>query len=240
MEQQIEDRKPAFENRLQSGILYFFIAVLVFATLGFYPTYLRHFPKFQGFNWAHHFHGLMATLWIVMLISQAWLIRLKKYAWHRIVGKCSYIIMPLLLISFFFIARAAYLKNITLMSEHDALAKMNSGIPDILYMGTLYSLAIIYKKRTAWHLRFFACTGFMTLGPGLGRFAFTNLPPPVAIAILLTSLSLPVIWLIVDIAKRKSPIPMLIYLVIFSSALLNNGQANWWQSFARWVVINLF
>lgn len=228
------------EKRLQSGIVYFFIAVLVFAGLGFYPTYFRHFPAFEGFNWIHHFHGLMATLWIAMLITQSLLIRFKKYTWHRRIGNTSYILMPLLLCSFFLIAKTTYLKNIQTMSEEDALAKMTSGIPDILFMGTFYCLAMIYKKRTAWHLRFFAATGFMTLGPGIGRFAFVNFQPNIAIIILLTSLSLPVIWFVVDIVKKKSPVPMGIYLLIFTLSMLNNGHTAWWQATAKWIVVHLF
>lgn len=234
------------ESKLQNNIGFFFAAVLVTTLIGFYPTYFMHFPTFEGFNWVHHFHGFIATLWICMLIAQAFLIRVKNYTLHRRIGKASYFVMPLLLLSFFLMAREMYIKNINInhLSEADARAALiGSGIPDILYMGILYSLGIIYKQKTPWHLRFFACTGLMILGPGLGRFAFVNFPTPVAIAIMVTTaLLIPIAWLIADIVKKKSPIPLLVFIAITISVIVkgNLGHSAWWQGFTKWIVNTLF
>ncbi|GAB3994153.1 hypothetical protein GCM10028807_31240 [Spirosoma daeguense] len=231
------------EKALQNRIGYLFAGILIITLLGFYPTYYIHFPAFKGFTTAHHFHGVVALLWIGMLVSQAFLIRAKKYKWHRFVGKSSYISMPLLLISFFFIGRAGYYRSIQTKNEADALAGLTNGIPDILYMGILYSLGIIYKRNTPYHLRFFSSTGLMIMGPGLGRFAFTTFPPQVAIPIMIVStLGIPVVWLILDIRQKKSPFPMLTFIIIAltSTVVKENGHADWWQSFAKWVVTNLF
>ena len=243
MERTATDKK---EKRLQNNIGFFFIGVLIMTLLGFYPTYFSHFPKFEGFSWVYHFHAFLATLWIVMLISQAFLIRRKKYNLHRKIGKVSYFVIPFLLLSFFLIAKATYFKNINIkhFSESDALAYLSrSGLRDILYMAILYSLAILYKKRTSWHLRFFTCTGLTVLGPGLGRFAFTNFSPEVAGAIMgIFMLLLPIIWLIVDIIKKKSPIPLLVFIAITISAIYLDscGYSAWWQTFAKWFADTFF
>jgi uncharacterized membrane protein YozB (DUF420 family) len=234
------------ENLLQKNIGFFFIAVLIMTFLGFYPTYFTHFPMFEGFSWVYHFHAFFATLWIIMLIAQAFLIRKKKFQLHRKIGKTSFYVIPFLLFSFFLMAKTTYFKNINEkhLSETDALAYLSrSGLRDILYMVILYGLAILYKKRTSWHLRFFTCSGLMVLGPGLGRFAFANFRPEVAGATMgVFLLLIPIIWLIIDIIKKKSPIPLLIFIAITISAIYLDGagHSTWWQTFAKWFVNTFF
>lgn len=234
------------EKKLQNYVGFFFIGVLIVTMLGFYPSYFAHFPKFAGFTWAFHFHAFVATLWICMLIAQAFLIRAKNYSLHRLIGKASYFVMPLILFSFFLMAKAMYYKGIHVknLNETDALAELSkSGLRDILFLAILYGLGIFYKRKTSWHLRFFTCTGLMILGPGLGRFAFANFNPAVAgITMAVFLLGLPIIWLIVDVVKKKSPFPLLVFICISISAVYieNSGHATWWQSFAKWVTTTLF
>lgn len=234
------------ERNLENNIVFFFIGLLIVTFLGFYPTYFTHFPTFDGFSFAFHFHAFVATLWIVMLITQAFLIRMKNYEWHRWIGKASYFVIPFLLFSFFLMAKAAYFKNINIkhVSETEALAYLSrSGLRDILYLAILYGLAIFYKRKISWHLRFFTCSGLMVLGPGLGRFAFANFRPEVAGATLgICMLLVPIIWLIVDLIKKKSPIPLLVFIAITISAIYMDGagHAAWWQSFARWFAGTFF
>jgi hypothetical protein len=234
------------EKSLQNYIGFFFIAILVITLLGFYPSYFAHFPAFEGFTWAFHFHAFVATLWIVMLITQAFLIRAKRHDLHRKVAKASYIVIPLVLFSFYLMAKASYFKNINVnhLSEADALAGLSkSGLRDILYLAILYTLGILYKHRTPWHMRFFTCTGLMILGPGLGRFAFRHFSPEAAgLTMAVFLLFIPIIWLIVDIIKKKSPVPLLVFIAISISAIFleGNGHAAWWQATAKWIADNLF
>lgn len=230
------------EKNLQSRIGYFFIGILIVTLLGFNKTYFVKFPTFEGFTSAHHFHGTIALLWLLMLIVQPFLIRAKKYEVHRMVGRVSYFLMPLLLASFFFVSRAGYYRNVNTIGEVEALAKLTDGIPDILFMAILYSLAIIYRKKTPLHMRYFIGTGLMVMGPGLGRYAFITFGPQIAIPILIVSLLLPFIWMIVDLIKKRSYIPMAVYLAIAVSSVLikQNGHTEWWQTFAKWLASNLF
>jgi len=233
------------EKRLQNNIGYFFITVLLISILGFYPSYFKKFPVFEGLNIAHHVHGLLATLWILMLIAQAFLIRARKYALHRIVGKSSYVLMFLLLLSIYWVSRVGYYRNIQTMSEVDALAQLTNGIPDMFYIGTLYVLGMVYKKKTDWHLRFFALSGVLILLPGLGRYVggFLAIPPPLSIILTLSiTVGIPLVWLIFDICNKKSPIPIFIFLAIFFTGtfVLMSGQADWWQAIAGWLVRNIF
>ena len=233
------------EKALHNRIGYLFIGILFITFLGFYPTYLVKFPKFEGFTSAHHFHGLMALLWILLLIVQPFLIRAKRYSLHRQVGKAGYVIMPLLMLSLFLVARAGYYRNSQVMNEADTLAALTNGIPDLLFLGTLFSLGMIYRKNTSYHLRFLASTGLMMLGPGLGRLLVVSsgLPVPIAIPIIVAlTTGTGLVWLIVDIRQKRSPFPMAVFVGIgvVAFGIAASGHSAWWQASANWIAAYFF
>ncbi|MBK9492552.1 MAG: hypothetical protein IPO07_30005 [Haliscomenobacter sp.] len=74
-------------------------------------------------------------------------------------------------------------------------------------------------------------------------FAFTNFRPEIAGATMgVFLLLIPIIWLIVDIIKKKSPIPLLVFIAITISAIYldGSGHSAWWQTFAKWFVDTFF
>lgn len=234
------------EKTLQNRLLYFFVLIFIITNLGFYKTYLIHFPKFEGFAWVYHVHGMLAMAWILMLIAQAYLIRARKYDLHKLLGKLSYVIMPLFLASLFFTAKEAYLTNIKTKPQADVLANMtNGGTIDIFFIGLIYVLAMVYKKNVGFHLRFMTSTGLFILMPGLGRFIFVFLGVPFPFALIpmiLCGVGIGLIWLIMDIRNKKSAFPMGIYLVItlIMNAIGIGSQSAWWQGFAKWWVETLY
>jgi hypothetical protein len=241
LSQDKSNRGSGVINRL----IYYFIFLLLISIAGFYKTYIVKFPNFDGFTWAHHFHGAIMLTWIGMLIAQPIFIRTKRLDWHRLVGKASYFIFPLLLLSFFLVARAAYLRNIKTIGETEALASMGfSGIPDMFYISILYGFGIYYRRKTSFHLRFFACIGLMILGPGLGRFliAVCGFPFSVLGAMGLAITLFTIGWLISDIIKKRSAFPMAVFLgiLVMVMSLGPNTHSAWWQGFAKWIATNLF
>ena len=240
----------AKDNSIKSSgiitrLIYFFIFLLLITLAGFYKTYLIKFPSFEGFSLAHHFHGAMMLTWILILIAQPVFIRTRNFRLHRIVGKASYFVFPLLALSLFLVARAGYLRNITTVGETEALAGMTTGIPDMFYLSILYGLGIYYKKKTSFHIRFFAAIGLMIMGPGLGRFliVFCGLPPMIAIPSMVAVTALwTLVWMIADIIKKRSAFPMGVFLSIIAITFLiiPNSHSAWWQAFAKWIAFHLF
>ena len=230
------------EKNIQNRILYFFVAIFIFTNLGFYKTYLIHFPKFEGFPWIYHVHGMLAMAWVLMLIAQAYLIRVQKYSLHKSIGKLSYIVFPLFLASLFLVAKESYFRNIKKITKADALAQLPlGGTIDIFFLGLVFAFAMIYRKNVGFHLRFMASTGFAVLGPGLGRFLFNtlSLPGPVGGIIMLVFTTIaPIAWLIMDIRNKKSAFPMGFYVFVAfcMNAIGIGSHSAWWQSFARWWV----
>ena len=231
-------------NGIINRIIYFFIFLLLISVAGFYKTYLVKFPNFDGFTWAHHFHGVVMLTWVLILIVQPVFIRTKNFRLHSLVGKASYVVFPLLVLSIFLVTRASYFSNIKAAGEVEALAGMASGIPDMFYISMLYGLGIYYKKKTSFHLRFFACIGLMILGPGLGRFliAVCGLPFMVVPAMIGVIALFTLGWMITDIRKKRSAFPMAVFLAIIAITFIigPNSHSAWWQSFAKWIAAHLF
>ncbi len=230
---------------LNNRLIYFFVLLLIISFLGFYPTYISKFPEMIGFTSAHHFHGLMALLWIFMLILQPFLIRAKKYQLHRQVGKFAYLLMPLLIASIFFVTKAGYLRNIKTMPEAKALAELTNGIPDMFSFAVLFTLGMVYSKNTGFHLRFLASTGIMMIGPGLGRFliiAFGIPFPIVILSIILATTGAAIVWMMIDIRNKKSAFPLGVFIALgLLTGFINaSGDTAWWQSFGKWWVGNFF
>ena len=132
---------------------------LIFAA--FYK-YVQKFPDFGiSYDKSIHVHAFLASVWVLMLIVQPFLIINKKMAWHRAVGKVSYIVLPLLILSFIpgimkFIASGNGIYTFFPVS-------------DCIMLITLYSLGIFYKKKAPKHMRFMIASSLVLLGPTVGR-----------------------------------------------------------------------
>lgn len=141
---------------------YFLLLLIPLTIAGFFKTYIVQFPNFQPKNnWFIHLHALIATVWISILIVQPFLILNKKFAIHRIVGKLSYIVFPLLILSFI-------PQIIRLYNSANARNIFFPGA-DCLLLIIFYSLAIYYRRVSPKHMRYMIATSLVFLGPTIGR-----------------------------------------------------------------------
>jgi hypothetical protein len=85
---------------------YWFLLLIALVFAGFYTTYFSVFlqPKASII----HVHFTLMALWIAMLITQPFLIKYSKLAIHRMLGKTSYVLVPLALVSSFLMVRYSY------------------------------------------------------------------------------------------------------------------------------------
>ncbi|RDC66239.1 hypothetical protein [Adhaeribacter pallidiroseus] len=164
-------------ERAYNYIHIFFMSIFFVVVWGFWKTYIVSFPTFQGFGYTHHMHGLLMMLWIFMLIVQPLLIRSGKLSLHRAVGKASYFVVPLLLLSIFMVGKISYNKMIA-VSPQQAIASLAQIIPALLAFAVLYGLAIWNKKKSRIHMRYMLGTSLLMIGPALGRvqIIFFNVP----------------------------------------------------------------
>ena len=224
---------------------YFFIAILVVVVWGFYRTYFGLFPHFNGINNVQHFHGLVMLSWFALLIAQPFLIKYNKYNLHRALGKISYFLVPLILISIFMVARMGYLRDAPTVPHPQNIGGLALNIPDIFGFAILYILAIVNKKNTPFHMRYIIATSLLLIGPGVGRAAIIyggfSFKTGIDTALLLTDL-LCVALIIYDVIKHRPYKPYLVALSIFIAMHLcwQFQMSSWWQAFGEKFAALLF
>lgn len=207
-------KKIAFVN---SG--YFFIAIFVVAMFGFVPSY---FPRVSGrnveFTVYTHIHAVCMSLWLGVLIAQPFLIKQRKFDWHRRLGRVSYVVLPAVLVAAVLMIHD-WMNRESDLPEH---LRFYVGIKDIIIIGTMYTLAMVYVKRPAYHARLIVASTFQLLEPGLARVLRAFFDPLSALYVT---------WVLIDIA--------LIYLVI-KDRNLKNGKWIFRLALAMTVSVQLF
>jgi hypothetical protein len=147
---------------------FYFIGLLIIAFLGFWRSYFsRFFYGGNGQSFYFHFHAVMMLTWTAMLIVQPILIRKKKLQVHRFIGKLSYVIMPLLLISVLLVLNFS-LKQVPAEEIHfpDVLFPVR----DFFFLSIFYTVAVINRHKVQIHARAMVATGIVFIEPSLARF----------------------------------------------------------------------
>lgn len=204
-------------EKAYKNISLFFILILTIVVLGFFKTYFGLFPAFKEVTNIQHIHGLLFLIWFVMLIIQPILIKRKLYKWHRLLGKVSYFIVPLIVFSIFFIAKEMYETMPAEVPQAKRISILYVPFYQILDFVLLYVLAILYKKKIAYHMRYMIATSLAVYGAALKR-AFINLggvngKDAFLYTFILTDLI--IIGLIMyDLKHRKDYKPYIVSLII--------------------------
>jgi len=171
---------------------WFLFLLIPFIAIGFWPGYWSKLFGDVNFGSVIHIHNWLMMAWVALSIAQPLLILKKKIHWHRILGKTSYVLMPLVLISGYFLIQERYLRRLTGMSERvasgeiqmtseqiysSAAASLRLGLVYFLLLAFLYALAIIYRKTILYHATFMFGAILTALGPSLDRVLFLVISP---------------------------------------------------------------
>lgn len=232
---------------------YLAIALLIFVASGFTPSYFSSLMRGASkFDFYTHLHAGLMVSWIIMLIVQPFLIKYKKVNLHRRIGKISYFLMPLLLLSIFFLMHHRLnfpLQTFDLPEGVEAPEGVNVAhlafyvvTMDFILMTICYILGIYYKKKATFHARFMIGAAIVILEPAFTRTILFHVVPanpviPVMGSILLIDILF--IGLIIGERKQKSGrwiFPMLLGFALFFQVILITGgpMSDAWNSFALW------
>jgi hypothetical protein len=147
--------------------------------LAFAVTLFGFFPSFTGgmgpLDPMRLVHGGLATIWMAMLVVQAWLIGHGHTRWHRWIGRSSLVIAPALVISAFVVVT----DMLGPKSHFDVPLRLTLAWIDVWSLAlfsALYILAIAKRRTMFLHSRFMASTVFVALPPALGRAYGMNIP----------------------------------------------------------------
>lgn len=216
-------------------ISYFFIILLAIIIFGF-KRYFLSFPNFKGFVYVHHLHSISLLLWFAMLFVQPVLIYKKKIKLHRLAGKFSYLLIPIIIFCTLMVMKLQYVKIAESHApENFNLAFLYLPTAALIPFVTLYILAIANKKKPKYHMRYMISSAVALLGPGIGRinFGITDMTEAIMFGFALSD-SFFVGLLIFEYFKSKIYKP---YFISFSICLFFHGIYPFFPSTKFWQTI---
>jgi hypothetical protein len=219
-----------------------FAAILAVIFAGFFESYFSMFPRFENVSIFHHFHTVVFLLWFVVLFIQPYLMKKGKMVTHRIIGKATYILVPLLVISIFTVTKAQYYRELKTLSPALCIEHLLVPLAQLILFVAFYLLAVIHKKNTGYHVRYIIGTSLILIGPGLGRFIIAwqglSFSAGVQFCFLITEMVI-VGLILLDIRNKKRYFPYSVLLAIFficHMAWYAVPQSLLWQITGRWFV----
>lgn len=216
---------------------YYFIGLVGLVILGFWPTYFAKF--FNGsadFTFYFHFHAVILTLWLLLLIIQPILIRKKKLVIHRFNGKLSYFLFPLIFLSVILLAHSRHEIN-----EKNLDIRLLVPFKDLLILGTAYFIAIRYRHNINLHARGMIVTGIAFIEPALVRFIrYAIIPSPTANYLTIFIVYSILIGLIIKERNQKRGrwiFPLILGLyVIVHTIIIFKIHIGPWELFSKWFI----
>lgn len=147
-----------------------FIALAVLTVFAFWPSYTTEPPPLV-FTPYHHFHAVVSTLWLLLLIVQPFLINRGKIRLHRQLGRSTYVLMPLMLLGFLLLTHHA------IQGKTDGAFRVEAYLSYLrialgLACGGFWALAIYHRKQRGLHGRLMICAGLTVVDPTLSRVVF--------------------------------------------------------------------
>lgn len=216
----------------------FFIVLIIFGVQwGFYKVYTSQFPNFIDKSNMIHIHGAFMMCWLVMLVIQPLLISTGRAEMHRTIGKLSYVLGPLVIITLFLIGKEGYWHGVRENAPmRESLATMVLDVRGFLCFALFWSLAMINRKNSHVHMRYMIATGILAIGPGVGR-GLMSVGVGFHSALTITDiieLAIPAICLAFDVSRKKDPKPWLTILIVMviSAILWQAKYSDAWQAFA--------
>jgi uncharacterized membrane protein len=213
------------------------LLLLCVAVLGFWKPYFSRLDAAQGMA---HLHAMSMLAWIGMLVAQPLLIRTRRLAWHRLLGKASYAVVPLVVVS------ALILAQLRISQAPPQLLPMQQfilflGVSTSVLFLVIWGLGIRYRHEPALHARYMAGTALTMIDPSLARVMISwipSVPPPFYQFItfgLLYTILLTLIALDRKSARGRSALWVLLalFVALHASIMLVPGTSAW-QRFAGW------
>lgn len=216
---------------------WYFLAALIVILSGFWPSFVRPFGT--GSTW-HTVHGVTATLWVVALIVQSWLISRGLRVWHRRVALAALALLPVLWVTALYMVQVMHTNPRMPPFLPPLLAFID--LTTISFMVALVTLALLNVRRPAAHKRFMAATVLLAFPPALGRLYARVLAPHVDFMQALhgSFLTVEVILIALIVADRRAgqrhvayPLSLAFFVAVHVLMGPVSGTESW-RAFYAW------
>jgi hypothetical protein len=230
----MEGAAPRRAGLWGTGTPVWIAALLALALAGFWKSYVSRVAAADAIT---HLHAGLMLAWFAMLFAQPVLVRTRRLALHRQVGRLSYVLVPAIVVTCVLLSRM----------RMAAVAPQGFGMQCVfLYLGLsaaamfllFWGLAIAYRRDAALHARYMAGTALVMIDPALARIV-GGLAPQLGIGVLWISYGVvfAILGLLVRLDRgRHGRSAFVLQLALFATNFvmihLVPGTTAW-QAFAR-------
>jgi hypothetical protein len=163
-----QDMERAYRN-----LGYFLLVIPPIFLAGFWIPYFSRIPNFDAsITTTVHVHAVLLFGWVGLLIVQPFAIRYRAFRLHRILGRISYVLMPLVILSAIAMIAKEYREHLVAGATF-AGARNDEFLSAVVLvaLAAFYGLALarIRKRDVASHMRYMICIVLVLLPAGLGR-----------------------------------------------------------------------
>lgn len=152
--------------------VFYFLLLLGTALVGFWGTY---FTRLSEANGIRHAHAATGFAWVLLLVTQAWLMRKRNFALHRALGRSSLLLAPLFLVTGLFLVQDM-LAHPSPFAQAFGVRLAFIDLTSLAWFAVAYGLALRHRRETPLHARYMASTALLLLPPALVRALGMNIP----------------------------------------------------------------
>jgi uncharacterized membrane protein YozB (DUF420 family) len=218
---------------------WYFLGALAAIVAGFWPSFFR--PLGGGSPW-HTIHGITATLWVVALVTQAWLMSRGKVQVHRRVARGAFVLLPVLCVSALYMVRVMFSNPQMPPFLPPLLAFID--LPSIGFLVVLVVLALRNVRTPAAHKRYMAATVLLAFPPALTRLYARMFEPQVDFIMALHGSFVTVEVILVALiasdwraGERRTAYPLsLAFFVVVHALMFPVSGTAAWKAFTDWYV----
>ena len=216
---------------------YWFAAFLVLTVAAFWPSYFGLLPA--RLDLLTHAHAALMTIWLAMLIAQPFLIRRDRRPIHRLIGRTSYGLVPMIVVVWILLThlRAAAMPDDVF--ERDGQFFYLPFVSAVLFVVS-WGLAILRRHTPPLHARYMIGTGLAAIDAVMARLLAFNFPPladPLAYQMIgfgLTNAVIVALWLVDRGPYRRAFLHLLLVFAPLHLFWFTGAQSAAWLEVVRW------
>ncbi|MFK5913982.1 MAG: hypothetical protein QM484_06380 [Woeseiaceae bacterium] len=233
------------KHMLFNKIEYFFVALLLLAVTGFWNTYfsklfggIGNIPRFSEIDSYTHFHAVTMLLWIAMLITQAFLIKFHKHHLHKIIGKLSYLLFSVLVVSLILLSHS----KITIYEYGISYSRLYILFLQLSLLSIFmlaYFLAIANRHTPVRHARYMICTALTMIDPAVARLPIDLPSIPFSYQVWTFGITDMILIVLIFMERNQNKgrevFPIMLLIFLFSQGLnLSSTRSLIWDDFSMW------
>jgi hypothetical protein len=217
------------------------IAALVTVFAGFAPSYyLRGVvgAPAPALSPLLHLHGLLFTSWILLFLTQATLVAVRRTDLHRRLGVVGGVLAALMVVIGLFAAVGAARRGFSPPGGPPPLVFLAIPLGDLVLFSTLVGAALYFRRRSQIHKRLMLLATIALLTPAIARMPHVAVAGPLAF-FGATDLFLVVCLLYDRLAHGRVHLAFVwggLWFVASQPLRLAIGGTGPWLAFAGWLI----